>query len=192
MKNRLSRLLICVVAAALVPLTVSAEPPGKRGKRGKHFKKIKEMRSKMLRKRVGLDEATAQGVEAILGSFDPRRKALHKRKRAAGKALRELVRSDSNDQRAYNGLLDEMQAVQAGMATLRTEQAIALRKALTPRQAATLFGALHRMQRRMMRRMHRGGGKHEGRRSGRRGWRQRGMDHQPPGDRDQPESGEPL
>jgi Spy/CpxP family protein refolding chaperone len=154
------------------------------GMRGNPHKKMKKIRSKILRKRVGLDEATLARVEAIFESFDEERKELHQAKRKTMKALRDLVQSDSDEQEAYATLILAMKQAREGLRQLREEEAAQLADVLTPKQQVKLMMALHKMKRRMQgmrgKRGRRGGG--EGRRGprNRRGVDEEGGGYGPP------------
>jgi Spy/CpxP family protein refolding chaperone len=143
-----------------------------RGMRGNRHEKMKRIRSKILRKRVGLDQATLERVEAIFEPFDEQRKALHQAKRQTMKALRDLVKSDSEEQDAYATLLAAARQAHEGLRQLREEEMAQLAQVLTPRQQARLMMALHKLKRRMQgMRGNRGGPR--GPRDGSRGPRQR-------------------
>ena len=151
-------MLITLAAALLLAVPASAhEPPPRQGHDGQRFKeRMTRMRGQILRNRVGLDDATAQQIEAELARLDPERRKLHQRKQQARRGLRQLIESDSNDQDAYTAALAEMRAVQKALSSLRERQFSALSGMLTPKQQARMFMAMQRMQRRMRRGVKRG------------------------------------
>lgn len=157
-----------VVVAMLVPAMAMAEPGqgrsdvDRKAKRAKFMAKMKQHRGRMLREKVGLSEAKAQKLERIMDGFHQKRRALHQQMRSNHKALRQLLKADSNDQQAYKKSVDGLIDARDRMQKLKRQQIRAMRKHLTPKQQAKAMMALHRMKRKMhhkMRRMHR---KHRG------------------------------
>lgn len=150
---------LLVIGSLLVPAMAFAQPPGPRGERGaKMGERMKEMRSRVLREKVGLAEADAQAIEAVLQKYDPERQKLHQKKRQTRQALRALFQSDSNDQEAYRVALKDARDVHEALHNLRQTQMAAVSKMLSPKQQAKLMMAMHRMKKRHMR----GGGRHRG------------------------------
>ena len=140
-------------------------------KKKKIRKKMKKIRSKILRKRVRLDEETLARVEAIFESFDGQRRELHMAKKETMKALRQLVKSDSEDQEAYATLILAMKQAQDGLRQLKEEERAQLAEVLTPKQQAKLMMALHKLKKRMQKMLGKRGGRGGG--EGRRGPRNR-------------------
>ncbi len=136
-----------------VPTAGNSHPAGKKGPQhgGQIHQRIQKLRAEILRYDVGLDKAKAAKVKKILEGFDPVRKQLHQRKRMAKRALRRLLRVDSNDQAAFKRVLDDFMKVRDDLVIMRRKQMIALRKELTPKQQAKLLVALKRLQRRVRR-----------------------------------------
>ena len=150
--------------------TVAFAQPGEQGPQfGKRIKeRMSRLRDEILRYEVGLDEAQALKVTKILKTLDPAREALHKRKRSAKQAMRRLLKTDSNDQAAFQRAIDDLIAVNGAMLELRRKQMKALAGELTPKQQAKLFVAMKRVQKRMRHKMRRfknrrGQGGHMGR-----------------------------
>ena len=142
---------LCVLFSA----TSAEAKPGEDGPAiGKRIKaRMLQVRTEVLRYEVGLSEADADKVLRVLKKFDPQRKALHKRKRAAKRAGKRLMQSDSTDQAAFERVMDDMLAVGAEHLELQKRQRAALRGLLTPKQQLKLFHSMKRIKRRLKRKM---------------------------------------
>lgn len=138
----------------LVPLALSvtapawADPPsgapsGHPGGRSKE--KMQEMRSHMLRERVGLTEEKAKRVEAILDKYAPERKRSHEALRDAREDLRALVESKSEDENLYKKMLGDVRAKRKAMQDLMDRAFNDVAKELTPSEQARLFLSLEEM-----------------------------------------------
>ena len=140
-----------------------AEPgePDEHGE-GRHARMERRMRrihDRLLRDGVGLDEAKAKKIDGILDKYAPERKKLHEELGRQKRALHELVRSDSDDEKAYAAALAGLRKAKKAMQALRDKQTAEIEKQLTPRQQARLMivmkKARHRMQRAMREERHR-------------------------------------
>ena len=125
------------------------ERPGKE----KMMERMKKKRSKMLRNRVGLPEATAVEVEAVMAKNDPERKQLHRRKKALRHRVKALIAEDSDDQNQFQAAIREFQAIEERHMSLRKEEMKTLSSLLTPKQQVVLHMTLHRFRKRMKRAM---------------------------------------
>lgn len=156
-------LATALVAALSIGSAAFAQPGsgdrrGKRGDRAAKMERVKELRGKLLRDKVGLNEARAQKVEAILEAQRDQQKALRESVRTNMRALRTLIESDSNDQPAYQAAIDGLRAARAQMQALRDAQFTELSKVLSSREQATLMLAMKRVKGHMGRHGRRGGG----------------------------------
>jgi Spy/CpxP family protein refolding chaperone len=134
-------LAVCATASAAEDEAAGVnEPPKAMAER------MRALRSRMLREKVGLDEATAARAEKVIDEFQVKQRALWLNLFKNGKALRELVNSDSKDQNAYtvgvNNLLDAHKRLQE----LRQEEFAVLQKILSPKQQAKLLLSLREIQ----------------------------------------------
>lgn len=163
--------ILALLAGAMI---LSAPPPAlahgpegrdQEGRAERIHERMAKKRSRVLRERVGLDEAKASEVETTLAKFDERRRQIHVRKRAVRKTVRQLLEADSDDQAAFEAALREMQAVHDGIMALRKEQMAALARTLSAKQQVKLMLAMRRMDHRMKDMMV----KRRGRRDSRRG-----------------------
>jgi len=103
----------------------------------------------MLRTDVGLAPDKIGAVTAQMDAFRPRREKLKRRIRRHGKALRLLVRSGSEDQKAYKRAIDGMLAAQRAERALRDEMFRAFRKHMTPKQQAKMLTTLPKLHKRV-------------------------------------------
>ena len=158
-----------VASAALAGPGRGQGPDGPHGKMGKQHGKqmhqrFKAKMAKVLRQDVGLDEGTALKVEQIHKGQHDQRKAAHKKMFQAKRALRTLINSDSNDQRAYEDAVAGLLQARATMHKLREQGFAEVRKILTPKQQGKLMFAMHKVKRMMHRGKGKRGGKHRGQR----------------------------
>jgi len=131
-------------------------------------KRVAKLRARVLRKKVGLDEAQAKKVETIFKSFETKRRAAQKELQAGRRDLRKLLKADSDDDQAYEKALARVQTGHLGVQRIRTEQFEALKKVLAPKQQAKLLQELVRMRRKVQRKTRGRGGRDKPNR-GRRG-----------------------
>jgi Spy/CpxP family protein refolding chaperone len=146
-------LMTCLMLAVSVP-TASAKPSGEGPEMGKRMKqRMLQLRKEVLKYEVGLEEAKTEQVLTVLRKFDPAREAIHKKARGAKRAVRRLLKSDSNDQAAYSRVIKDVQAVAAGKLDLEKKQLAALKGHLTPKQQVLFRMAMKRIMKRMKRKM---------------------------------------
>jgi len=141
------RSLLAVLIGSLIASPAWAEPPD--GPPGKQLERFNKMRGKLLRKKVGLSEAKAAKVEAVFKTFAPLRKKLRKTVRGARKDLRQLFKSDSDDQAAYRVALTKLRNANKAMQQLNDKQYGQVEKILTPKEQAKLLRAMQRVRRKM-------------------------------------------
>jgi Spy/CpxP family protein refolding chaperone len=154
---RFVALLTLALAVTLaVPALAQDAPPD--AKRAQVEAKMKEIRNRMLREQVGLSDATARRVEAILEKHQKQRRALRQKVQGHRQAIRELLRNDSNDQPAYAREIKGMRDTQRQLQALRDQEIDELQQVLTPKEQAKLGVAMQQMKRRVNQavRRHRG------------------------------------
>jgi len=105
------------------------------------------LRAKILRNRVGLDEARATKVEAILDRFAPERRKAAEDIRAAKNGLQQLLQSGSEDQKAYSRALDKLRAGNKALQAVSDKEVSAVNAELKPKEQALLLRSLDRMRR---------------------------------------------
>ena len=137
-------------ATAIPPRPPGSAPPGPGagGPPPRIAERMKQLRKRILEDEIGLDAQRAAKVSKILESFDATRRKARQRAKQARRALRQLVRSDSDDQEAFRAAIDEMQAANKATQVVRVQQFTALKKLLTPKQQAKLLLALGRLKKR--------------------------------------------
>ncbi|MSP92003.1 MAG: periplasmic heavy metal sensor [Myxococcales bacterium] len=146
---------LCALAAPAFaqPAPPPRPPPGMdAGPDGHHpafFQRMKQTRSQLLRKEAGLDEAGAARAETVVTRFDQDRQKLQRGVGEATRALRELVRADSKEDKAYRDGLDALVNAHRAMHDLRSRELDELRKVLTPKECAKVVIALERMHKHM-------------------------------------------
>ncbi len=130
------------------------QPPGQmkgpnKQQRAKQMKRAEKMVGKALRNKLGLSDAKATKVEAILKQHRASQQKIQAEIRKARQALRKLFQTDSNDQKAWGAALDEMEKGHKALAKGRDKQFAALKKVLTPKEQAKLLRGLNQLQKRM-------------------------------------------
>ena len=164
------RLIMCVAALALCFTSPGYSQPS--WKNADSFRKrFKKKRGKLLRKRLGFDDEKSKKVEAILENHAKEHQRFGQKIRAARRDLRKLLREDSNDQKAYQKALDEMQSAAANLQRLRREQFEKLKKILSPKEQAKLLRILNRVHRKLRERRRGRAGRRRGQGMGRPGGR---------------------
>jgi Spy/CpxP family protein refolding chaperone len=144
---RLSALIPLVLVFTLAaPALAQGAPPAT--KRAQVEAKMKEIRNRMLREQVGLSEAKARQVEAILEKNQAERESLRQKVQAHRRAIGELLAKDSNDQPAYSREIKGMRDTQRQIQALRDKEIDELQKVLTPKEQAKLGVAMQQMKRR--------------------------------------------
>ena len=113
-------------------------------------------RARMLREEVGLDEKTAQAVEAILAKYRPERKATAEAIDKEQRRLNAMLELDSNDQAAYAKSIRALLDARQRLHELQRKQADELAKVLTPKQQAKLARAIGETREKMRGRRGRG------------------------------------
>lgn len=136
-------MLVTAALAFAAPAFGESPPPSASADRGGHFEqRVHEMRSRVLRERIGLTEDKARKVEAILDRYAPERRRVATRMREALKKLRALTASNSDDQAAYRGALGQVRASRKALQELMDRAFTEVAKELTPREQVRLFLAL--------------------------------------------------
>jgi Spy/CpxP family protein refolding chaperone len=151
MMRRLRWLLVVLASLAFGVTSVapaSAQPAIKADKGGR---RIDKLRQRLLRDRMGLDEAKAGQVETILRDHIKQRRAAQGKMRSAQLKLRDLLRADSSDQAAYGKALGEVEKAHNDVERLRKKHFTELRALLSPKQQAQLIHAMHKIKRHLSR-----------------------------------------
>ena len=107
----------------------------------------------VLRKRVGLSDEVAEKVEQTHQKFSQERRSLHRRMWQSKRALKLLLKSGSNDEKAFSVAVQRLLDGRREMEQLRRRKFEAIRKHLTSKEQAKLLMAMQRMRRRMHKKM---------------------------------------
>jgi Spy/CpxP family protein refolding chaperone len=129
-----------------IPVVALAQPGGNGGdeqgefdgRRGKRHERLKVMHARVLKEKVGLDDARIARIQAVHEQFRGQGKALREDLKAARESLRLLVESDSNDTKAYEKALDAAKTARDRMHALRMAQQAEVAKLLSAKEQAKL------------------------------------------------------
>jgi Spy/CpxP family protein refolding chaperone len=146
--------LAALISIAAVARPAFAAPEDKReDKRAKVEQRLKQARHDVLRKEVGLDEAKAKAVEAVLDKYNAERKQLKGEVRGQREALKKLLDQNSNDDGAYTKALKALRESQKKLANIQDREIDELQKMLTPKQQAKFVRALQRFRQQLKRKL---------------------------------------
>ncbi len=115
--------------------------------------KFRKTLAEVLRKRVGLSDEVAEKVEQTHQKFSQERRSLHRRMWQSKRALKLLLKSGSNDEKAFSVAVQRLLDGRREMEQLRRRKFEAIRKHLTSKEQAKLLMAMQRMRRRMHKKM---------------------------------------
>jgi Spy/CpxP family protein refolding chaperone len=110
-----------------------------------------ERRRALLQKRVGLDEQKAAEVVAIVQKHTAAQRQVRQKVRDARKRMRELLRTDSNDEQAYASALSDLEAAHSALNELRQKRFEELEQVLTAREQAKLLTTMGKVRRELAR-----------------------------------------
>jgi hypothetical protein len=161
----MSRTTVALSAVALLIGLVSsgqaeARPGGHHGQkseaeRAAAHEKIRKIWAEVLRKRVGLSEAVARKVEQTHERFSKERRSLHRRMWQSKRALKMLLKSGSDDEKAFSVAVQRLLDGRREVEQLRRRKFEAMRKHLTSKEQGKLLMAMHRMRRRIHKKVRR-------------------------------------
>ena len=123
----------------------AAEPTAER------LEQMREMRGRLLRDGVQLDEADARAVEKVLEAYDLEQRRARADVREARALLRELVNQDGVDERAYSDAIERLRTSHELMHRIKERRFDALMGVLSPEKTARLLvmlGKIHHERRR--------------------------------------------
>ncbi len=148
-------LVACLVLFTALALSgvASAKPPPKDGRRAKIEARMQEIVQRLLKDDVGLDDAKAKKVGALLVQNRADQSKIRAEMKKSRQAVKELVDQGSDDDKAYAKALAAMRKAQADQHKLTDQHFQKLSRELTPKQQAKLFVALHKLKRKLRRRM---------------------------------------
>ncbi len=100
--------------------------------------RVRVQMGRLMRERLGLDEAEAQRLSEVVQSFEVRRRELFGQEQATRRRVEALLLEGSNDQEAARELITRMWELRAEEAQLFREEQEALLDVLTPVQVLRL------------------------------------------------------
>lgn len=150
MTARTPSTLLALALGLLLAAPAAAAPPGPADDRGPTDAQIarhKARRGQVLRTKLGLDDARAQRVEALLDKQRASMKAVKQEQRKLMKRLHSLLEADSADQQAYSDIVKALRYNHDRLHQLKQGRIDALAKELTPKQQAQALMILQRHKR---------------------------------------------
>jgi Spy/CpxP family protein refolding chaperone len=151
---RFFKIILLAIALTLFATPAAAQPKDAQ----KNFKKL---RRRLLKKKIGLDDATVKKVETILKKAHVERKKIQGQVKDARQQLKKLFKADSNDQQAYDVALKKLHNSHRAMQELQNKQLGELHKIMKPKQLALLLRAMNKIRRHMKKRRGKRGGRHK-------------------------------
>ncbi|MBK7584195.1 MAG: periplasmic heavy metal sensor [Myxococcales bacterium] len=148
------RMLVQCVLALVLLFAVSpvhAEGKAAEEKRAKVQQRLKQLKTRVLRQEVGLDEKKADQVQKILTKYEPERVKLQRQHRDYRRALRDLLKADSNDDAEYKKNIEGFRSTQKKLNAVRDKEMDEVAKLITPKQQAKLYAAVERLRRKFAR-----------------------------------------
>jgi Spy/CpxP family protein refolding chaperone len=139
---------------ACAPAVAAPSPPPHASAREN---RLQELRSRVLRDRVGLTGDKAVKVEAILEKYAPERRRVAQKLREGRQKLKALMTLNSEDQAAYRGALDQIRTNRKALQDLMERAFSEISKELTPKEQARFFLALDDLRGKKARRHFRDG-----------------------------------
>ncbi len=134
-----------------------------KGEKGAQMReKMREFRGKVLREKLDLPEERAAKVEAVLDGFMEQRHKLKQEMRTQMKAVKELLKAESNDMDAYDAAVTNLMSVRSQLEALHAQQFEELREILNPKEQAKVLLALRKMHRKAKGKFRGKGRKHRG------------------------------
>lgn len=152
--RRLTATIALVFCAALIcGSRAEAQPRGKAAnKRGKVLQRIRAMRAWQLTESLELDEVTAGKLFPILNRFDARLMPMRNRAEKLRERLERAIKKGASDA-TYRQLVTEIQKHHAAMHQWQLARFAAIRKVLSPKQAAIALVALPEIEQRIRHRI---------------------------------------
>jgi Spy/CpxP family protein refolding chaperone len=134
------RVIIALLVATLAPSVVAAQRGGsgrQDGDRAQLEQRVRAQMGRLMRERLGLDEAEAERLSEVVQSFEGRRRELFAREQATRLRVQALL-EDGGDQDEAQELITRMWELRRDEAELFREEQEALLDVLTPVQVLRL------------------------------------------------------
>jgi hypothetical protein len=117
--------------------------------------KIVELRGRLLREMVGLNDSRAREVELVLESFDDEHQTYNTMLGVAQRKMRSLLDEKSDDEKAYTQAVEDVRLAHDYLHQLRDRQFRAMQKILKPKEQALFFQSLGKLRHEVRKRMRR-------------------------------------
>lgn len=161
MMRRIPMLLALIAATLTLAFPAAADddatPPAK--KRELIEQRMQQVRARVLREHVGLTEAKAKRVEAIMDRTQKERRKLRQETRRHRRKIARLLRRDADDQAAYRKALVQAMKARKRAADLEVREFEEIAKVLTPKEHAKLLAAHQKVRRKLRQLVRKHGGR---------------------------------
>ena len=117
--------------------------------------KIVELRGRLLREMVGLNDSRAREVELVLESFDDEHQTYSSMLDVAQRKMRSLLDEKSDDEKAYTQTVEDLRLAHDYLHQLRDRQFRAMQKILKPKEQALFFQSLGKLRHEVRKRLRR-------------------------------------
>lgn len=138
---------VALILGLAAPAFAQGKAAGKR--RAKVEQRVEEIVGRVLREKVGLDDKKATQVEALLKKHHKARAQAKRDQHRARRALGQLLKQNSSDQKAYAKAINDFRQAQKALHQLEDKQFDELGKVLTPKQQAQLYANLDKVRRKV-------------------------------------------
>jgi Spy/CpxP family protein refolding chaperone len=141
--NRPARLVVLALLGwTLLPMGAMAQqrngPPRDQAERARLEERVRAEMGRLTRERLGLDEAAAQRLSDVMGSFEGRRRELFGQEQEMRQRVDAVLRAGAGDQNEAREVITRMWELRAREAELFREEQEALLGVLTPVQLLRL------------------------------------------------------
>jgi Spy/CpxP family protein refolding chaperone len=137
---RRSWIVLALGLCTLVPSTVAAQRVQERREidRAQLEERVRAQMGRLMRERLGLDEAGAERLSEVVRGFDGRRRALFAEEQTTRRSVETVLRDGANDENEARELITRMWELRQEEAALFREEQEALLDVLTPVQVLRL------------------------------------------------------
>ena len=115
--------------------------------------KLIELRGRLLKEMVGLDETRAAQIELILKGIDDEHRTYSAMLEQARRLMRRLAREDSHDDKALANAVEDVRLAHSYLHQVRDKQYRAIQKSLSPKEQAIFFESLGKLRHEVRKRM---------------------------------------
>ena len=139
MRRALTRMLMCVVFASVPQASLAQRGQGRQDMdRAQLEERVRAQMGRLMRERLGLDEAEAERLSEVVSSFDGRRRELFMEEQSTRRSVEALLAAGGSDQDRARDMITRMWELRQEEAELFREEQEALLDVLTPVQVLRL------------------------------------------------------